>query len=62
MTRTQPGPKAVDLQTFKSNAFRTRAPSAAELRDPCPENASPFVGGVGEVSLARRLGGHINDL
>jgi hypothetical protein len=34
MTRTQLGPQAVDLQTFKSNAFRTRARAAAELRVP----------------------------
>jgi hypothetical protein len=32
MTRTQHGPQTVDLQTFKSNAFPTRAPAAAELR------------------------------
>jgi hypothetical protein len=32
MTRTQPGPQAVDLQSFTPNAFRTRAPAAAELR------------------------------
>ena len=58
MTRTQPGPaggRPAGLEDFKSNAFPTRAPAAAELRVSCRKRVS-ICRWRGEVSHARRLG------